>query len=135
MAFRFRGNRQRGVCSWRRIRQARRGNYFRFSGFGRLSTFMRGCCLGKGTVYLDSHQGQTPPALWAPGRTHPAALWGVWDDDYGKLNLVGISLYLTQDGSTVDIGTFDPDVKSYTGTVDSTVEYVTVTVAIPTGGV
>ena len=67
----------------------------------------------------------------APGQRYPA-LWGVTDDDYGKLNLADI-VVVDQDGLTVDIGTFDPDVKSYTGTVNSTVEYVTVTVTKPGG--
>ena len=57
------------------------------------------------------------------------ALWFVWEDDYGKLNLADISVIYR--GAVVDIGKFDPTVTSYTGNVGSTVEYVTITATEP----
>ena len=57
------------------------------------------------------------------------ALWFVWEDDYGKLNLADISVIYR--GAVVDIGKFDPTVTSYTGNVGSTVEYVIITATEP----
>ena len=49
----------------------------------------------------------------------------IWDNDINKPNLESISL-TDQNGASVAIGEFDPDLASYSGSVGSEVGYVTV---------
>ena len=54
----------------------------------------------------------------------------VWDDDYESLNLAGLAV-TDQNGAAVNIGTFDPAVRSYSGSVDSSVEHITIIATPP----
>ena len=65
------------------------------------------------------------------GTNSGTLVWQVWDDDYGKMNLESIVVN-DMASSHVDIGTFDSAQKSYSATVASTVEYVTVSAPRPT---
>ena len=59
--------------------------------------------------------------------------WHVWDDDQGSLALQSIAVS-DQNSTAIDIGAFNPDANSYSATVDSTVEYVTVSAVKPPYG-
>ena len=50
----------------------------------------------------------------------------VWDDDYNEPNLESLGV-TDQNGASVAIGEFDPDLTSYSGSVGSGVTHVTVT--------
>ena len=67
------------------------------------------------------------------GTNSGTLVWQVWDDDYGTLNLKSIVVN-DMSSNYVDIGTFDPAEKSYSATVASTEEYVTVSAAKPLQG-
>ena len=56
------------------------------------------------------------------------ANWHIWEDDYWRLNLESITV-TDQDSTEVDIGTFNPDVNSYSANVASSVEHVTISYA------
>ena len=67
------------------------------------------------------------------GTNSGTLVWQVWDDDYGKMNLESIVVN-DMASNHVDIGTFDPAEKSYSASVASTVEYVTVSAPRPLQG-
>ena len=67
------------------------------------------------------------------GTNSGTLVWQVWDDDYGKMNLESIVIN-DMASNHVDIGTFDPAEKSYSASVASTVEYVTVSAPRPLQG-
>ena len=67
------------------------------------------------------------------GTNSDTLVWQVWDDDYGQMNLESIVVN-DMASSHVDIGTFDPAEKSYSATVASTEEYVTVSAPRPAFG-